>query len=109
MPGKLRRRKARLGAIQAAKKRLEVAHQVAVHARERKPGQDRNPKGEQRYKRACAEPDPQAQSNFAAPESGIMNTSAEGFQQCYNAQGTVDAEHQLIVSIEVTERIAGSP
>ena len=27
-----------------------------------------------------------AQSNFTDPESQIMKTSSEGFQQCYNAQ-----------------------
>ena len=31
-----------------------------------------------------------------------MHTSAEGFQQCYNAQVTVDAANQLIVSTQVT-------
>ncbi len=30
-----------------------------------------------------------------------MKTSAEGFQQCYNAQVTVDGEHQLIVATEL--------
>ena len=31
-----------------------------------------------------------------------MKTSAEGFQQCYNAQVAVDGEHQLIVATELT-------
>ena len=45
---------------------------------------------------------PKAQSNFTDPESGIMKTSTEGYQQCYNAQVTVDAENQLLVANEVT-------
>ena len=59
-------------------------------ARGRTPGQGRNPKGGRPYKRAYGEPEPKAQSNFTDPESRIMNTSTEGFQQCYNAQTAVD-------------------
>ena len=36
------------------------------------------------------------------PESSIMKTSSEGFQQCYNAQAAVDAEHQLVVATDLT-------
>ena len=36
------------------------------------------------------------------PESGIMKTSNEGFQQCYNAQVAVDGDHQLVVATEMT-------
>ena len=31
-----------------------------------------------------------------------MKTSNEGFQQCYNAQVAVDAEHQLVVATDLT-------
>ena len=31
-----------------------------------------------------------------------MKTSSEGFQQCYNAQAAVDAEHQWVVATKVT-------
>ena len=70
--------------------------------RGRQPGQDRNPKGGPPYKRAYGEPDDKAQSNFTDPESSIMKTSSEGFQQCYNAQAAVDAEHQLVVATDLT-------
>ena len=89
-------------AIRAAKARLEAAARAADDARGRQPGQARNPKGGRPYKRAYGEPEEKAQSNFTDPESGIMKTSAEGFQQCYNAQAAVDAEHQLVVATDVT-------
>ena len=102
LPAELRRREERLAAIQAAKARLEAEQRAADDARGRQPGQDRNPKGGPPYKRAYGEPDEKAQSNFTDPESGIMKTSGEGFQQCYNAQVAVDAEHQLVVATELT-------
>ena len=102
LPAELRRREDRVAAIRAAKARLEAAQRAADDARGRQPGQARNPKGGRPYKRAYGEPDEKAQSNFTDPESGIMKTSNEGFQQCYNAQVAVDAEHQLVVATDVT-------
>ena len=102
LPQELRRREERLAAIVAAKKRLEAAQREADDARGRSPGQPRNPKGGQPYKRAYGEPEHKAQSHFTDPDSSLMKTSAEGFQQCYNAQGAVDGEHQLIVATEWT-------
>ena len=95
-------RRGRVAAIRAAKARLEAAQRAADDVRGRQPGQARNPKGGRPYKRAYGEPDEKAQSNFTDPESGIMKTSNEGFQQCYNAQVAVDAEHQLVVATDVT-------
>ncbi len=100
LPEELKRREARLAAIEAAKARLEAAQRARDRERGRKPGQDRNPKGGQPYKRAFGEPEPKAQSNFTDPESGIMKTS-EGFQQCYNAQVAVDGKNQMIVATVV--------
>ena len=52
--------------------------------------------------RTPGEPEPKAQSNFTDPEMPvIMNTSTEGFQQCYNAQTAVDGAHQIIVATQV--------
>ena len=92
----------RLAAIREAKARLEAEQRAADDARGRKPGQARNPKGGQPYKREYGEPDEKAQSNFTDPESRIMKTSTEGFQQSYNAQTVVD-ENQLVVGTEVTD------
>ena len=102
IPQELRRRKDRLAAIRAAQARLKARQRAVDDARGRKPGQDRNPKGGPPYQRAYGEPDPKAQSNFTDPESGIMKTSTEGYQQCYNPQVTVDGENQLLVANEVT-------
>ena len=102
LPEELRRREDRLSAIEAAKQRLEAAQREADEERGRQPGQQRNPKGGQPYKRAYGEPAEKAQSNFTDPESRIMKTSTEGFQQCYNAQMAVDGDHQIIVATEVS-------
>ena len=102
LPEELRRREDRLAAIRAAKEDLEAEQRGADDARGREPGRERNPKGGRPYKRAYGEPDGKAQSNFTDPDSAIMRTSSEGFQQCYNAQVAVDGEHQLIVATELT-------
>ena len=103
LPEELKRREDRLAAIQAAKARLEAEQSAMDDARGRKPGQKRNPKGGQPYKRKYGDPDEKAQSNFTDPESRIMKTSSEGFQQSYNAQMAVEGENQLVVGAEVTD------
>ena len=102
LPGELSRREDRLAAIRAAKARLEARQRDADEARGRKPGQKRNPKGGRPYKREYGEPDGKAQDNFTDPQSRIMKTSQDGFQQCYNAQVAVEGENQLIVAVEVS-------
>ncbi len=101
LPEELQRREKRLAAIRQAKARLEAAQREADDARGREPGQDRPPQGGRAYKRAYGEPEPKAQSNFTDPESRIMKTSAEGFQQCWNTQMVIDGEHQIIIATEV--------
>ena len=102
LPAELRRREDRLAAIRAARGRLEARQRAADEARGREPGMKRNPKGGRPYKRPHGEPEEKAQDNFTDPESRIMKTSQEGFQQCYNAQLAVEGEHQLIVATEVS-------
>ena len=62
--------------------------------------------GAQGWERRGGQPraygEPEDKSNFTDPDSAIMKTGAEGFQQCYNAQVAVDGEHQLIVATELT-------
>ena len=98
LPDELKPREDRLAAIRAAKARLEAEQRAKDEARGRKPGQDRNPQGGGPYKRFYGEPDEKAQSNFTDPESRIMKTSSEGFQQSYNAQIAVEGDNQLVAA-----------
>ena len=107
LPEELQRREKRLAAIQAAKARLEAAQRGRDDERGREPGQDRNPRGGRPYKRAYGEPEPKAQSNFTDPESQIMKTSSEGFQQCYNVATVLGLADEvldhLLGDIEVSD------
>ena len=102
LPEELRRREDRLAAIRSAKERLEARQRSADDARGRAPGERRNPRGGRPYKRAYGEPDAGAQENFTDPQSRIMKTATEGFQQCYNAQLAVEGSNQLIVAAGVS-------
>ena len=55
------------------------------------------------YKLAYGEPGESAQSDFTYPDSRIMTTRTEGFQQYYNARAVMDGESQLVVGMEVTD------
>ena len=70
-------------------------------ARGRQLGLARNRKGGRQYTRAHGEPDEKTQSHVTDPDSGLMKTSNEGFQQCYNAQVAVDGPHQLVVATDL--------
>ena len=83
----LRIRERRLKTIRASKGRLEEAARVADAGRKRRPAG-----------RALGEPVPKAQSDSPHPESRIMKTSAEGFQQCCDARLAVDEENQIVVA-----------
>ena len=104
LPEALRRREDRLRKILEAKQRLEEQQAALDRQRGRDPDDDRNPRGGPRYKRDFGVPPDKTQSNFTDPQSRIMNT-AEGFQQCYNAQLAVD-ESQLIVATGLTDNAA---
>ena len=102
LPAELRRREDRLAAIRAARARLEAAARRADDERGREPGQDRPARGGRSYTREYGEPEPRAQSNFTDPQSRIMKTSTEGFQQSYNAQTVVDDASQMVVEASVS-------
>ena len=102
VPEELKRRRSRLQAIERAKQRLEQKARERDDERGRSPEDDGPPRRGPRYKRPYGEPDPKAQSNFTDPESCIMQTSSEGFQQAYNAQAAVDGSSRLIVAVDVS-------
>ena len=98
LPEELQHREDRLEKIRQAKARLEQAQVEADTARGRHANDERKPpRGGRHYKRDFGVPADEAQSNFTDPESRIMKT-ADGFQQCYNGQLTVDDAFQLIVA-----------
>jgi transposase len=112
MPEGLKRRKDRLRVIQAAVKRLEErkkredAEKLAAEKERKAAGKSkRGPK----RKHPLGKPKPTDQENFTDPDSRIMNTKKDGFQQCYNVQIAVDAKEQIIVATQVGQSAADSP
>jgi transposase len=107
-PDELATREKRLATIQAAMKRLEERQRVADEEAGRKPGDHEPGSGKKGkpFKRPMGEPDPKEQDNFTDPESRIMKTSTEGYQQCYNAQAVIDAQSRIIVATTVSDNAA---
>ena len=104
LPEELRDRGTRLKAIEAAKRRLEQRQAEADLEQGRSPddGRKSSTGGKKPYSRDFGVPPDKAQGNFTDHESRIMK-APDGFQQCYNAQTGVDAEHQIVVAAEVTQ------
>jgi transposase len=106
LPLELRRREDRLKTIQAAKKRLEERQAQADRQKGRKKGEGRkSPRGGPPFARDFGVPEDKAQENFTDPESRIMKSS-KGFEQCYNGQIAVDADHQIIVATDLSNNAA---
>ena len=95
VPAALQRRESRRAAIRKAQAALEARAQTAAACTDTSdPAEPAAAPG--------VTPEPQSQYNFTDPESRIMPTSQDGFQQCYNAQLVVDADSQLIVTAAVS-------
>ena len=107
LPEELQRREQRLAKIKAAKQRLERRQEQEDRARGRQEEDHRkSPRGGPDFKREFGEVDKKKQDNFTDPESRIMKTSTEGFQQSCNTQIAVDEGLQLIVGTGVTSSAA---
>jgi transposase len=114
LPEEIKRREDRLGALAAAKAKIEAraqerfereqaAYEVQVASREarakargKKPG-GRPPKPPVAGVRA------QDQINLTDEESRILPVSGGGFEQAYNAQAGVDAQSLLVVAAGVSQ------
>lgn len=106
LPDELARRESRLVKMRAAKQSLEeeaaaaAAEQARVKARAKGEGEDTvAERAAEAAGKAVVKP--KAQRNFTDPQSRIMLTGDGSFQQCYNAQAVVDADHQVIIATEV--------
>jgi transposase len=106
LPEELRRRETRLAKIREAKAALEAEAAQAAREHAEQKATDRGADADTAAAAGAAAagqavPKPKAQRNFTDPDSKIMLTGDGAFQQCYNAQAVVDADHQVIVATEV--------
>lgn len=114
VPEEIARRKERKAALQKARAVIEARAHVryaaerAEHEEKMQQRQARRERGEKISGKAPTAPSPEPsakdQYNFTDPESRIMKT-ADGFQQCYNAQAAVELHSRLIVG----ERVSQAP
>jgi len=109
-PAALARREARLAKIEAAMRRLEAEAKAAADAeRQRRLEADaeRQRRGKNRRGKAPKEidetPADKAQMSCTDPELHIMQTPNKGWDDCGNAQASVDGAYQIIVACDVTE------
>jgi hypothetical protein len=98
--------------VAAARARLEAeaqakAQRIAAERARKQEESGQKPRGRQ-PKALDGVPEDKAQSNFTDPESRIMKTK-DGFEQAYTAHAAVDAEHQVIVSQDVTAKQNDGP
>jgi Transposase DDE domain len=109
LPAELARREERWGQLEAAMRRLEAQakadaeverqRRAAAEAERKRTGKPRRGKAPQPV---VETPDAQAQSNFTEPELHIMRTNNQGWDDCGNAQASVDATCQISLACDVT-------
>ena len=109
LPAELARRAARLGTIEAAMQRLEARAKAEARAERQRRAEaeaERQRTGKTRRGRAPKEgdetPDDKAQMRCTDPELPIMQTNNRGWDDCGNAQASVDGADQIIVACDVT-------
>jgi transposase len=110
LPAELARRADRLGRIEAAMRRLEAQakaeadaerkRRVDAEAERQRTGKTRRGKAPQPVEDT---PDDKAQSNFTDPALHIMRTNNKGWEDCGNAQASVDGACQIILACDVTD------
>jgi len=113
IPEEIARRKQRLAVMAEAKKEIErraqerfegeqVEYQRKVDKREDQRQAGKKPKGREPTPPNSG-PRDKDQVNLTDDESRIMPVSGGGFEQCYNAQASVDTETMLVVSTHVSQ------
>jgi len=101
LPQELSTRKARLATIQAAKKRLEERKAAEAEAKRATEAKAETKPATEKNERVL--PQPRDQENFTDPDSRIMPTSGDSFEQSYNAQIAVDGKKQIIVAALISQ------
>jgi hypothetical protein len=111
LPAELRRRQDRLTVIQEARRRLEEEAKAAAAAEQQRRADAEAQRQATGTKRRGREPGPivetpaaKAQTNFTDPELSIMKTANKGWDDCGNAQASVDDGCQIILACEVTDQ-----
>jgi transposase len=110
LPAALARREERVARIEAAMHRLEAQakaeadaerqRRAAAEAERQRTGKKRRGPPPQPVEESPAD---KAQSNFTDPELHIMRTNNKGWDDCGNAQASVDGACQIILACDVTE------
>lgn len=114
LPEELARRQKRLAKIKQAKQmiaeRAEVRYEAEQAEYEQKMAKRRRKETQTGKKTPGRKPEPpepgprdKDQVNFTDPESRIMPTSTQGWQQAWNAQAAVDMDSYLIVAGHISQ------
>ena len=113
LPAEIARREVRLKALDAAKLKIEerakerfdreqADYQCKQEKRQAQRDAGKKPKGRE-PKPPQPGPKDKDQVNLTDEESRIMPVSGGGFEQCYNAQASVDTDTMLVMSTHVTQ------
>ena len=107
LPPELARRESRLVKLAEARAALEANAAARARKDAEKKARDKGDdddavaqKGDDAAKNAVVSP--KAQRNFTDPDAQIMKTADGSFHYAYNAQAIVDADHQVIVAMTLT-------
>lgn len=113
IPAEIARRETRLKALAEAKAKIEARAQeryerelVEYNGKQEKRRAQLNAGKKPRGRKPKAPlPGPQSkdQVNLTDEESRIMPVSGGGFEQCYNAQASVDTDTMLVISTHITQ------
>ena len=113
VPAEIARRETRLEALAEAKRKIEARaqerfereqaeYQQKQAKRQAQRDTGKKPRGRE-PKTPLPGPRDKDQVNLTDEESRIMPVSGGGFEQCYNAQASVDTDTMLVVSTHVTQ------